>query len=128
MSRNVLRLHRHLVNAGLFVAMLDGLVGHRQVLVNGSNAVAEVYLIPGTARVALLATKRPVSRLQRKCRREKSAFLRHLLLVDDERDVIARGHGQHLAFNADLQSFRGQQRAVVLLGALLFVEASLARV
>lgn len=55
-------------------------------------------------------------------------FLRHLLLVDDERDVIARGHGQHLAFNADLQTFRGQQRTAVLFGALLFVEASLARV
>lgn len=43
------------------------------------------------------------------------------LLVDDERDVIAGRHRQHLPFDADLQAFRRQKRAAVLLGALLFV-------
>lgn len=44
--------------------------------------------------------------------------------MDDERDVITGRHGQHLPFDADLQAFRGQQGAVVLLGALLFVQST----
>lgn len=48
--------------------------------------------------------------------------------MDDEGDVITRRHSQHLAFDADLQTFRGKQRAAVLLGALLLVQSSLAQV
>lgn len=52
-------------------------------------------------------------------------FLTHLLLVDDECDVITGRHCQHLSFDAQLQSFRRQQRTHVLFGALLFVYPSL---
>lgn len=45
----------------------------------------------------------------------------YLFLVDNECDVITGRHGQHLPFDGDPQSLRGQQRAVVLLGALLFI-------
>lgn len=48
--------------------------------------------------------------------------------MDDECDVITRSHGQHLPFDGDLQAFRGQQRAVVLLGALLFVKSTFTHV
>lgn len=44
--------------------------------------------------------------------------------MDDECDVITRRHSQQLPLDADLQPFRGQQGAVVLLGALLFVESA----
>lgn len=56
MPRHVLRLHLHLVNAWVFVAMLDGLVRHRQVLVDGPHPVAEVHLILGAAGVALMGS------------------------------------------------------------------------
>lgn len=53
MSGHVLRLHLHLVNARVLVAMLDGLVRHRQVLVDGPKAVPQVHLVLGAAGVAL---------------------------------------------------------------------------
>lgn len=53
MPRHVLGLHCDLVNTWIFEAMLDGLIRHRQVLVNGPHPVAEVYLVLSAAGVTL---------------------------------------------------------------------------
>ena len=53
MSRHVLGLHRDLVNTWIFKAMLDGLIRHCQVLVNGPHPIAEVYLVLSAAGVTL---------------------------------------------------------------------------
>ena len=50
---HVLGLHGHPVDAGGLVAVLDGLVRHRQVLVDGPHAVAQVHLVARAAGVAL---------------------------------------------------------------------------
>lgn len=57
-SRHVLCLHGDFVNPRLFVAMLDGFICHRQVLVNGPKAVAEVHLVLGAAGVSLRRRRR----------------------------------------------------------------------
>lgn len=57
---HVLCLHCDLVNAWFFVAMLDGFICHRQVLVNGPNPVAEVHLVLGAAGVALCKQNKDV--------------------------------------------------------------------
>lgn len=54
MSCDVFCLHRNLVDPRLFIAVLDWLIRHSQVLVNSSNPITEVHLILGAARVALL--------------------------------------------------------------------------
>lgn len=53
---HVLGLHCDLVNTWIFVAMLNGLICHCQVLVDSPNSVAEVHLILGATCVALLGT------------------------------------------------------------------------
>lgn len=55
MAGAVLRFHRDSVHARAFVAVLDGLVRHRQILVNGSDPVAQIHLVLGAAGVALTA-------------------------------------------------------------------------
>lgn len=52
--RHVLSLHRDLVNSWVFIAMLDGLICHRQVLVDGPKPIAEVHLVLCATGVALL--------------------------------------------------------------------------
>lgn len=54
MPRHVLRLHRDLVNAWASIAMLDGLIRHRQVLIDGPHPVPEVHLVFGATGVALV--------------------------------------------------------------------------
>lgn len=61
MSRHILSLHRDFVNAWIFVAMLDGLICHRQVLVDGPNPIAEVHLVLGAAGVTLLGKEQGLS-------------------------------------------------------------------
>lgn len=53
MSRHVLSLYCDLVNTRTFIAMLDGLICHCQVLVDGPDPIAEVHLVLGAASVAL---------------------------------------------------------------------------
>lgn len=54
MPCHILGLHCDLVNARVFIAMLDGLICHRQVLVDGSDPITEVHLVLGTAGVTLV--------------------------------------------------------------------------
>lgn len=49
----ILRLHHHPVNSRLLVAVLDRLVGHGHVLVDGPDPVAQLHLVPGGAAVPL---------------------------------------------------------------------------
>lgn len=53
---HVLCLYSDLVNAWIFVTMLDGLVCHCQILVDGPNPVAEVHLVPSATGVTLVRT------------------------------------------------------------------------
>lgn len=62
MAGAVLRLHGDFVHARGFVAVLDGLVRHRQVLVDGPDAVAQIHLVLGAAGVALTAEGRGLKR------------------------------------------------------------------
>lgn len=75
---NVFGLHCNLVNPRVLVAVLDGLVSHRQVLVNGSDSVTQVYLVLGAACVALLGSTK--TRLKTKPRRKDQAGKKKLLL------------------------------------------------
>ncbi len=87
--------------------MLDGLISHRQVLVDGPNPVAEVHLVLGAAGVALFGRKEDSQQIQIERNERQEELTRkqlssYLFLVDNECDVITRGHGQHLSFDADL--------------------------
>ena len=50
---DILSLHCNLVYAWLFVAMLNGFICHRQILVDGSDSVTQVHLVLGAAGVTL---------------------------------------------------------------------------
>lgn len=52
-ARHVLCLHCDLVNARTFIAMLDGLICHCQILVDGPKPVSKVHLVLGATGVAL---------------------------------------------------------------------------
>lgn len=54
--RHILSHHCDLVDSWMFVAMLDGLIGHCQVLVDRSDPVTKVHLVLGAAGVALLGS------------------------------------------------------------------------
>lgn len=54
MPCNVLCLHCNLINARFFIAVLDGLISHCQILVNGTNTITQVHLVLGATAVTLL--------------------------------------------------------------------------
>lgn len=151
----VFGLHGDPVNTGLCVPVLDGLICHSQVAVDGPNTVAQIHLVFGIRGVPLNMPHQGCEHLWLSFQqipqipsqmpalvykaggskppfngwmtsRHAVAVASYLLLNDGEGDVIPRCHGQHLPLDAQLEAFRGQQWADVLLGTLLLVDSSLA--
>lgn len=121
----VLCLHCDLVDSWVFIAMLDGFICHSQVLINGSNPITKVHLVPGTGGVTLVRRKDDTQHIQTESNKVEGPTRKHapsyLFLVDNKCDVITRPHSQHLPFDTDSQSSRGQQRAAMLFNTLLLV-------
>lgn len=53
-SSHILSLHFDLVNAWIFITVLDGFISHSQVLVNCPYPITKIHLILGAAGVTLL--------------------------------------------------------------------------